>query len=255
MPCIYETAEALPDVFLQNIKTEGGVLLRHAIASPFIEEMRSRAFAVYEQMDCAHVAGQLPQKLEYLWKFGHIESWDLDTQEKGYIYSAFVQSPVFQLTQKLWPEGMIFIGKNCAPRRQIPNSEVSTPVPYHQDESFLNASCLVLNFWIPLVDAGLDAPGLEIVCEGMDKLITMPKNSFSSYDDIKVSPSFMKQYDKKIWHPEVRAGDALVFSNYTLHKTYITPEMQKTRIAIEMRCTSLYNKAILNRDNLLEVKW
>ena len=118
-------------------------------------------------------------------------------------------------------------------------------VPFHQDAAFMGDQFLKLNVWTPLVACGESSPGLEVLREGSIKTLIRPTHlgdpDKTPYEQISLPPEWVKQnYGlSKLWHPKMTPGDVLVFSNFTVHRTYQTSDMKMERISLELRCAAL----------------
>jgi Phytanoyl-CoA dioxygenase (PhyH) len=101
---------------------------------------------------------------------------------------------------------------------------------WHQDGGFLGEDIRSLNVWLALTDCGIDAPGMDIVAKrfpgivetgsGFAKWATNPYAAHMVAEGHTVRPVFA-------------AGDAIIFDHLCLHRTARSPEMTKTRYAIE----------------------
>jgi len=85
----------------------------------------------------------------------------------------------------------------------------------------------LLTCWIPLDACGRNSPGLEFVREPQLGLL-----HYSELDDATLRQRFEPE---QFWAPELESGDALVFLNSVLHRTYTQPQMKRNRLSIEYR--------------------
>lgn len=81
--------------------------------------------------------------------------------------------------------------------------------------------------WIPLDACGVDAPGLEFVRGPQPGLL-----HFTELGDSDLRKRFVAE---RFWAPEMEPGDALVFRNSLLHRTYISAGMTRDRTSVEYR--------------------
>ena len=115
-------------------------------------------------------------------------------------------------------------------------------LPYHQDGRVLLGGDLV-NCWIPLVDCGREIPGLEVVVARVPGLEpTLPGEPQANYfraGGMEIDPDdVQRRYGPdRLWHPEFRAGDALIFLGTTIHRTHVAPGMSGGRLSIDLRLT------------------
>ncbi len=82
--------------------------------------------------------------------------------------------------------------------------------------------------WVTLVRCGVEAPGLELVNDRVDRML-----SPSQLADGAVEQRWPTS--RRI-RPALETGDALVFSGDVLHRTHVSAAMTKTRTSIELRC-------------------
>lgn len=108
---------------------------------------------------------------------------------------------------------------------------------FHQDGSYFTREPKEhngLTAWIPLNDCGRHSPGLEVHPFKTTEVIGPPKgatlpNMFADADEV------LERYGDRLWAPEFEVGDCLLFDNFTIHRTHITPGMTKQRQSAELR--------------------
>jgi hypothetical protein len=99
--------------------------------------------------------------------------------------------------------------------------------PFHQDITGVDRRAAVTS-WFPLNPCGTNAPGLEIVDAKVAEI--------ACGDDMKIDPTFViSRYGAHLLHPPFEPGDAALFTQTTVHRTYVTPEMTGARYSIECR--------------------
>jgi hypothetical protein len=130
------------------------------------------------------------------------------------------------------------------------------PLGPHLD-AFYHELSFTVNFWVPFMACGADAPSLGVV-----RLDPVNAAAYSGYDgrtgpaepgrwnfgyfkpamwnmafgDRDALAQFYSTFANRIWLPIYRLGDAMMISNWTLHFTYATPEMPlRRRENIELR--------------------
>jgi hypothetical protein len=104
---------------------------------------------------------------------------------------------------------------------------------WHQDGSFLDADVRSMNVWIALSRCGGDypSPGLEVIPRRIPDLLPVQDSlsPFSvSFDLITEIAS-----DTPAIRPEFGPGDALMFDERFLHRTYLDHVMTEPRYALE----------------------
>lgn len=114
--------------------------------------------------------------------------------------------------------------------RRVPPTTGSS---WHQDGAFLGTEVHTLNLWIALSDCGRDASGLNLVGKRFDHIVAT--GTPGAHFDWDVSPDVTEQErgDAPILDPEFKAGDAVFFDHFLLHRTGVRPGMTKDRYALE----------------------
>ncbi len=248
---------------LENIQRHGAVLIRGGLDKAEIAAMLARAEQAYTRWSGRYARGELNAVERTAFEVGHVSPDDLRQETESFaVVAFFVRSPLSRLLATLWDGNLLFLSDNCVPRRQLSGGgEASRPVPFHQDASFLGNAGLVLNFWIPLVACGRDAPGLEVVMEhpqgSIDRDSAVNQPSLPDYSGIDIpDEEVMRRFGAdKLWHPEMEPGDVLVFSNLTVHRTYMHAGMSRDRISLEVRCTDGASGGRWARGDLLPVQF
>jgi hypothetical protein len=114
-------------------------------------------------------------------------------------------------------------------RRCAPGPE---ELGWHQDGRFLGANIRSLNVWIALTDCPVDAPGLEVLPTRLEHIV--PTGTEGAKYDWCVSPKLVaEKFPGACIRPVFKAGDALLFDHFLLHRTFRKPTMTRHRYAIE----------------------
>ncbi len=123
-----------------------------------------------------------------------------------------------------------------------PARSSKTFIPYHQDSYTQDKRVRsVLNCWMPLDPAGIDAPGLEVVRHPCAP--NFPRRSWglesenAAYDRITIERDrIVAEYGPDSFAaPPFEIGDCLIFSEHVIHRTFVTPGMTRPRINLELR--------------------
>jgi hypothetical protein len=118
--------------------------------------------------------------------------------------------------------------KKCTLRR-VP---VTSGSDWHQDGAFLGDGIRTVNVWLTLTHCGDIAPGLDVVAKRMPSVLETGTDGAKF--DWSVGPGVVERVaDGKVVRPVFEAGDALLFDDFNLHSTAVTPEMTEPRYAIE----------------------
>jgi hypothetical protein len=105
---------------------------------------------------------------------------------------------------------------------------------WHQDGAFLGQDIRTVNVWLSLSHCGLDAPGLDIVPQRIDRVLeTGTDGAAFSWS---VGPGLVERVATlgPVTRPVFEPGDALLFDELFLHRTAAEVSMRRERHAIEM---------------------
>ena len=114
-------------------------------------------------------------------------------------------------------------------RRSLPIAELTG---WHQDGSFLGDDVRTANVWVTFSRCGGEhpAPGLEVVPRRIDEILPVEGwsragISFDLIDEIAAETPVVR--------PAFEAGDALMFDERFLHRTFLDASMTQVRFALE----------------------
>jgi hypothetical protein len=119
--------------------------------------------------------------------------------------------------------------KKCTIRR-VPTD---TSADWHQDGAFLGAGIRTVNVWLSLSHCGDNAPGLDVVPRRLNHIVDT--GTHGAQFDWSVGPELVKSVaaDAGVVRPIFEPGDALLFHDFFLHQTGVSPSMTQERYAIE----------------------
>ncbi len=128
---------------------------------------------------------------------------------------------------------------NSYVRALIPGPHIQA-LPFHQDQYILQTP--LLNVWIPLAECGVHAPGLEVVVTDRRDLLAvagLPDHAVP-VERARIGERLVLEMfgSSALWRPNLNLGDALVFAGTTIHRSYVTPQMTKPRLSVELRLVS-----------------
>jgi hypothetical protein len=157
------------------------------------------------------------------------------------VIEAFMHSPAFALYRQLFDDEIAFLLDVCQLRRQNPQRH-APQVPYHQDLSFVGTDFMVVNSWIPLDSCGPGAasPGLEVagarVAEDL-RIGGLPARGAHYFDLLEIDAATVQRRfpAAALRHPDMAPGDAVLFDQFTVHRTDVRPHHATERTSIEVR--------------------
>ena len=119
---------------------------------------------------------------------------------------------------------------SLAPRWHHPNvwhQDGGLGVKFGADPLDVPGMTRLVTLWIPLHSCGGDCPALEFVARRQRQLL-----HFSELEDGNLRRQFAFE---DFQAPALDFGDALLFLNGTLHRTWVTPEMTRNRLSVDYR--------------------
>ena len=254
--------DQLPGDFPDFVKNSGCAVIRNAIPAGTIQSILELAKQAYEARDWQNRVGQLPDSLRQpgMYPAGHIFLSDLNPgpDQGNFVLKNIINPDLLDLISDLTGQSPAFVISNCLPRRQKCSGGPNPPVPFHQDGSFLPG--IYFNFWIPLIQVNVDAPGLEVVITDSEEIIA-PGNTVtgnSIYDRIELPVNVLEEKfgEENFWHPVLEPGDILVLTHRTIHRTYWLDNMNRDRISLEIRfanaADTYLQKVLVKITNVLE---
>lgn len=150
------------------------------------------------------------------------------------------------LCQEYFDDDRLFIAPERIGSRYLrPPYSVRSALPFHQDSVEQDRRIdRVLNCWIPLDDgAGMTSPGVEVVRHpgrrGFRSANRTDPRTGSRYDAVAIDrDSIVAEYGEVFLAPAFDMGDSFVFSQNVIHRTHVTPQMDRPRIGFEFRVFS-----------------
>ncbi|ABM78775.1 phytanoyl-CoA dioxygenase family protein [Prochlorococcus marinus] len=228
--------------FNDIFKTFGSILIKNLLDKDLIDQIRLKAENSYNKADKLF---STDADLGISFKeHGHISAISLGAKNgQPLILNMFCNSKIPSLYKELLGTRIKILTGNSQPRRQHP-AKHNPPVPFHQDASFIGNPGLVINSWIPLNEAGLNAPGIQIVLRPESVIYNQSKFRIkkpTTYEEIDIShdSAFSEITPDLLWAPIIAPGDVLFFSHLTIHRTYQTDKMKLQRISLEIRCMGM----------------
>lgn len=126
----------------------------------------------------------------------------------------------------------------------------------HTDGIIQGTTDTVLCMWAPLHHCGVNAPGLALVKAGKNAVIRYLRRHFRDKEipgwhsdkEWSSTEAFTEEAVTaefgEIWKPALGPGDVVLFTNWTIHGSHITPQMTDRRSAAIYRMS---NKSFVQR--------
>ena len=243
----FDANELDPQAAATALEEYGAILLKSAHNLEFLDELYADVSRSFSSLDERKADGTLGSHHAWAYKFGVNTLGSLQEVRQEIIAGSIAHTAIAEIASNFFNGSPLYLQNNRIVMRRQRAGNKHREVPYHQDlYTQPKGVSGVINFWTPFVNAGVDAPGVEVVPVRFKKLLPtrpmplIPENE--SFDKIHITrESVIEMCDGKedvFWHPEVRKGDTLVFMEDTIHRTYITPDMPHERQSIEIRVLS-----------------
>jgi len=240
-----ESAQITIGQLLEGLNLRGVAVLPHALPSDIATGFAERARALAEIWREKERAGLLENEDQFSLKVGTVHFLALmgDPTGRGFVLDLFksmTASPAWRLFRRLFGDEVAFPLRLCTIRWHEPPFE-GTPVPLHQDVGFIGPEFPVLNCWLTFTKAGGAAAGLEI--EPVKLASELPKHgdprratniNFWSIE-IDAAAAAGRLASEGRFRPLLDPGDAVLFDQFTPHRTWADPSMTEPRISVELR--------------------
>jgi hypothetical protein len=105
-------------------------------------------------------------------------------------------------------------------------------LPWHQDAAFFRGVLGPVNVWVALTPAGVDRPGLEVIPRTFGQVFGTEGGTYPGLDyGAGLDRDFIDGIagDHHPVTPVFEPGDALLFDDMTMHRTHVTPAMDRLR--------------------------
>ena len=181
------------------------------------------------------------------------------------VIAKFTETAPYAAFEELFGPRVAFPLQQCIFRYQRPDHQQSF-LSYHQDATHSKVECRVINCWISLTAAGLDAPGVEVldvpVHDLHPDLYSFGNDYFEKQrlapDKVKAQLALDSKVKARFGNPTstipiFAPGDAIMFDHFAMHRTHFTPEMTQNRMSLEIRACDpvLFDKWYGNFDRVV----
>jgi len=236
---------ATDDTIIDLLMANGCVLLRHFVDGDRVASTRRHVEELYSQIAAVHVyardlrARGLPMFHEGLFNARH----------QVFLAALFGKHGATCSEET--------IARSIDPALKEVDARWLKPLNPHID-AFSHAPEFTANFWMPLQECGPTVPRLAVVPASFAEIL-----EFTGYDAAREpSPSgtarrflpqfaprmralfagepetlvwFRDHFGARIWAPTYRPGDAMLLTNWTIHLTHATEDMETRRTNLELR--------------------
>jgi hypothetical protein len=241
-----QVADLTPEKLGGGVLNHGCLLVRQLVPQPKVTPLVDaidRALEAYDaRLDGAPASQTAPWFVPFKpgpgYSVGYGRQW---VRDGGGVWTVDSPRAMFEMIETFEEVGLDrvltgYLGerpalsvKKCTLRR-VP---IDTSADWHQDGAFLGSGIRTINVWVSLSQCGNDAPGLDIVPRRLDRIVET--GTHGAQFDWSVGPGLVERVagDAGITRPIFDPGDALLFDEYFLHQTGVSPGMTRERYAIE----------------------
>jgi hypothetical protein len=229
-PMEVNAADLTPELFAACMRDHGCVVLRNLFTAKEGETLAREVFDLFYVVDnLAHNGLMTENGIKYL-QGGHPANLVPNMR----LLQNLLNKPTFiQALQAHFSAGELEVNVESTGVRRCDPLGWKNFLPWHQD--LLHRKETFVTVWVPLCDVGHDAPGLELVPTALREKQHHDSGIDVTYgkgmDDEQVNQSVSTAR----LQPVLSLGDVLVFSPYTLHRTYQTPDMTRQRVSLDVR--------------------
>lgn len=248
------------DLIKTSLRDSGGIVIHSAIAPQrcaFYRDLITKTHNILENKcaeegfpvdrnGCAAPRDNGWGELAYQLSIGQLPPGMFEEVNTGFSIFDLIGSFRFYRVMQNFFDGDFRVSPSAHTRRVSPQTgeqgkSWQEPVIWHFDAQYHSPQHFSLNFWVPLDDCGIEAPGLQII-KG-DLLETQrfvqydPEAKSFNADRLKsINENVFDHFDRnQLFAPELRVGDIFVFHNWTLHQSNFREGMTKSRQSCELR--------------------
>lgn len=248
------------DTVRQSLREHGGIVLRNAIAPERCAFYRKLITATHEHLERQCAAQGHPvegvvdddqhkpgwHRLAYELREGQLPPGVFEQANPGFSIFDLIGDMRFGMIMSRFFEGDYRVSPSAHTRRISPDSACHSktfqkPALCHIDAQYHNPRHFSLNFWVPLDDCGVDAPGLQIVQDNV-----FDTQRFVEYDHDAgtfnagkleiINERVFDHFDRgRLFAPELRVGDVFIIHNWSIHESSFRNGMSKVRQSCELR--------------------
>ncbi len=263
--CDLPVSRVDPRLFRAELLKRGAIMIRGAADARVLAAIRAELDAAFAELAVIppeefvrRAQGDDPVERDY-WtqtRWGHIYDRHFKKRTGGALsfFDALDRARLREVAAAAFPECAFeeSIVTNCKriDPRESDRHLWGFPVAFHVDAQYHDHEVFALNFWTPITACGRDAPGLQVALAPVettkDYLGYDPESRTMRAGDVANTHKFdLGAMDEgaivarfgagSLFAPEFAPGDVLVFTNFTLHRTYVHPGMDRPRLSLELR--------------------
>jgi len=228
----------------EMLRGDGFAVVRGALDTGLVRAWIAEVDRAYERLEGLvaergiwAAAGELAPGTRYQ---ASVAALGIDSVEGWESLPASLDASVWEAARGALGGEFVFDLDICWLRRQYPpamRAPGQRPHQFHQDGAYgLNfletpqaerRMLPIVVAWVPFVDAGIDAPGLEFVTSGPRHVLGLEELQSERID--------ADWPEEQRVRPFVEFGDVVLLAGQALHRTWATNEMTNVRTCAELR--------------------
>ena len=255
VPDAFAGVDGLPEVPASDLNAEllaaglqhhGALIVRGLLSPPVAESLLAEVRRAFDAAEAAAAGAPVSETSPWYVPFEPGEGYDFGWVERhfsrhvGAVLAVEAPRALFHVIETLRAAGLgeligDYLGewpalsaKKTSLRRARPDS----PTEWHQDGAFLGDGIRTVNAWTALTHCGVDAPSVEVFARPFSEIVATGTDSAVFGWSVSAEQAERLGTERRR-AADVRAGDALLFNQLTLHRTGISPTMTRERYAIE----------------------
>jgi hypothetical protein len=212
----------------QILQRDGAVLVSNFLNGPDAECLRTAVNSVYEELASWPLIPDADLETNYrTWSGVSLGALpEFLRQHNAALFDRYdaLAEEVCARTRELFGEHWVFYPARSFFRRHV---GAKLLIPWHLDADVAKLNqkrCF--NVWLPIDPVGRGLPSLEMIRGSHLKLGVSPTKTVRDAVVASLGPS---------WTPQLDPGDALVFDQFTLHRTQIAGQPNLLRTSCEFR--------------------
>jgi len=241
------------------ILDQGCAVLRRAIPQETICRYKAALLEIYELYDRATAGDQSACDLFQpyihdgqfvdIGKYGNVSPQLFDALSRGQTFlDLFADHKLQEVIQSIVGRYQTYLNTFVRVAEKRPGfdtgDKTSDGIQLHTDGVIQGDRHFALTVWIAFDRCGQDAPGLTIIADnhkgtrkyvgfkGGERRSQVGEWDYERYSkDAFAAERVSAYYRERMWRPILEPGDAVLFTNWTLHATHRTSAMRLPRIA------------------------
>ena len=257
MPVALDAFESDPQDAVKAIREHGSFVLQRAVISDQLQRLHDGAL---EYFQCANREGAEGIAVAAGVQKDNVSGPVDSARKRGVVHHALLSRFLYRdprglerafvqmiASDRLFPFvrailGDCLIHTNNLAIRFRDGARPELAIPFHQDSFWWeqpdiwsgSSSPVMLVVWLPFVCCDADIPGLELVPLPIEKQYDLRDEARTQFDHLEADVPD----DLPVWYPHLAQGDAIVFTERTLHRSHSGLTTQ-SRTSVDIRMFSM----------------